>query len=188
MKKLIFILLLCAFAWADGANLLAVGKKVPDFQLTTEDNKPVKLSDFKGKVVLVTFLYTQCPYPDKCPMLAEKLGKTRDLVDSLEGGKDKFHVLSITIDPKRDTATALNKYASSTNRDAANWTFLTGTPGEVQKVASLFGVIYWDEKGVVEHNMRTAVIDQSGKLYKLWTGNDWKPGEMSAVVRDLLTQ
>ena len=186
MKKLLFLLLLCTVAWAADNSVLTVGKKVPDFELTTEDNKPVKLSDYQGKVVLVTFLYTQCPFPDKCPMLAEKLGKTRDLVDSLQGGKDKFHVLSITLDPKRDTPESLNKYATNQNRDAANWTFLTGKPADVNKVASMFGVIYWNDKGVIEHNMRTALIDQNGKLYKLWTGNDWKPGEMTAVIRDLL--
>ena len=189
MKKLILLLalLLTQTVWAQ-PQMLRVGQKVPDFALINQDGKTVKLSDFKGKVVLVTFLYTQCPFPEKCPMLAEKLGKTRDLVDSLEGGKTHFQVLSITLDPKRDTPEHLKKYSRGNERDVSNWAFLTGKANDVAKVAALFNVIYWTEKGVIEHNMRTAIIDKQGKLSKLITGNDWKPGELTLTIRDLLAQ
>lgn len=187
MRKVLLALLaltVCALADPTGSTL-RIGQKVPDFSLTDQNAKKVALSDFKGKVVLVTFLYTQCPYPEKCPMLAQKLGKTRDLLDQVESAKGQFQVVSITLDPKRDTPEALKKYAQGQDENAANWTFMTGKASEVNKVASLFGVIYYTEKGVIDHNMRTAVIDRKGKLSKLFTGNDWKPGEVAALVRDL---
>jgi protein SCO1/2 len=186
-KFLILFLCLAGLALADPTgSTLKVGQKVPNFTLTNQHSKTVNLTDFKGKVVLVTFLYTQCPFPEKCPMLAEKLGKTRDLLDQIENAKDQFEVISITLDPKRDTPENLKKYAQGQDENATNWTFLTGKPGDVNKVASLFGVIYFTEKGVIDHNMRTAVLDRNQKLVKLFTGNDWKPGEVAAMVRDLV--
>lgn len=190
MRKVILALLaltMCALADPTGSTL-RIGQKVPDFSLTDQNARKVALSDFKGKVVLVTFLYTQCPYPEKCPMLAQKLGKTRDLLDQVESAKGQFQVVSITLDPKRDTPEALKKYAQGQDENASNWTFMTGKASEVNKVASLFGVIYYTEKGVIDHNMRTAVIDRKGKLSKLFTGNDWKPGEIAALVRDLASE
>jgi protein SCO1/2 len=183
------VLLLTCWAWAaPTGSTLKIGQKVPDFGLIDQHAKSVKLSDFKGKIVLITFLYTQCPYPDKCPMLAEKLSKTRDLLDQVEGAKNQFQVISITLDPKRDTPENLKKYAQGQDETATNWTFLTGKANDVAKVASLFGVIYYTEKGVIEHNMRTAVLDRDQKLRKLFTGNDWKPGEVAASVRDMLNK
>ena len=167
---------------------MEVNFPAPEFSLSTLEGETQSISDYKGKVVLVTFLYTQCPYPEKCPMLAQKLGKTRDLLDQVESAKGQFQVVSITLDPKRDTPEALKKYAQGQDEDATNWTFMTGKASEVNKVASLFGVIYYTEKGVIDHNMRTAVIDRKGKLSKLFTGNDWKPGEVAALVRDLASE
>ena len=186
LGMLLFCLATVALADPSGSTL-KVGQKVPDFTLTNQYSKQVSLSDFKGKVVLITFLYTQCPFPEKCPMLAQKLGKTRDLLDQVENAKDKFQVISITLDPKRDTPEALKKYAQGQDENASNWTFLTGKASDVNKVASLFGVIYYTEKGVIDHNLRTIVLDGNQKLVKIFTGNDWKPGEVAAFLRDIVT-
>jgi hypothetical protein len=64
--------------------------------------------------------------------------------------------------------------------------FSPAKPTDVNKVASLFGVIYFTEKGVIDHNMRTAVLGRDQKLVKIFTGNDWKPGEVASLVRDLV--
>lgn len=186
IRKVLLILALTVAALADpSGSTLKVGSRVPNFTLVNQNSKPVSLYDFKGKVVVISFLYTTCPYPDKCPMLAEKLSKTRDLLDQVEGANGKVEVISITLDPKRDSPDNLKKYAQGHDEDA-NWAFLTGKPNDVAKVASQFGVIYYTEKGVIEHNMRTAVLDGDLKLRQLFTGNDWKPGELAALIRDLI--
>jgi len=189
MRQLLFVLctalLTGALAFGQGSSL-KIGQKVPDFQLVNQEGKSVKLSDFKGKVILITFLYTQCPYPDKCPMLAQKLNKTKDLLDQMEGSKERFQVISITLDPKRDTPEHLKEYAQGMDQGSTNWAFLTGKPNDIAKVASMFDVIYYTEKGVIEHNMRTAVLDGNLKLRRMIKGNEWKPGEIATAVRDLL--
>lgn len=186
MLSLLTLFTLAGLGFAAEGGSIKVGDRVPNFTLTDQNAHKVSLKDFKGKVVLVTFLYTTCPYPDKCPMLAQKLNKTRDLMDQVAGAKDKFQVLSITLDPKNDTPETLRKYAQGMDKDATNWSFLTGKPNDVAKVCGLFGVVYYTEKGVIDHNMRTAVLDGTGKLRKLYTGNDWKPGEVASTVRDLV--
>lgn len=190
MRKVLFLvfalLTLGTLVFAQSKETgVKVGQKVPNFTLTNQNSKTVNLTDFKGKVVLITFLYTQCPFPDKCPMLAQKLDRTRDLLDQVQGAKDRFQVLSITLDPKRDTPEALKKYAQGHDGDA-NWTFLTGKASDISKIASMFGMIYYTEQGIIDHNMRTVVIDGNQRLRKVYAGSKWTPAEVAAVVKDLV--
>lgn len=191
MRKTILILAVLltlgslVFAQKQEPTGVKVGHKVPNFTLTDQNAKSVNLTDFKGKVVLITFLYTQCPFPDKCPMLAQKLDRTRDLLDQVQGAKDRFQVLSITLDPKRDTPEALKKYAQGHDGEA-NWSFLTGKASDISKIASMFGMIYYTEQGIIDHNMRTAVLDGNQRLRKVYVGNKWTPAEIATVVRDLV--
>jgi len=180
---LLLFLLMTSPILAEG---LKVGDTVPDFTLINQNGESVSLKKFRGKVVLVTFLYTTCPFPEKCPTISKKLGQTRKLIESVTEGTDKLQVISITIDPEHDTPEALKAYSRGMDRDVANWTFLTGPPATVAKVASQFGVLYWDEKGVLEHNMRTAVIGQDGKLEILLQGSDWKAGQLAAELKALV--
>ena len=141
MRKILLALLsLTLIALADPTgSTLKIGQKVPDFSLTDQNSKKVSLSDFKGKVVLVTFLYTQCPYPEKCPMLAQKLGKTRDLLDQVESAKGQFQVISITLDPKRDTPEALADYLSNFDPRIIG---LTGSAEDIARIARDFRATY----------------------------------------------
>ncbi len=171
------------------AGTLSPGQQVPDFVLTDQNSHQVHFKNFRGKIVLVTFLYTSCPYPEKCPMLAQKLNETRKLINNLANGKNRFQAISITLDPVRDTPQRLRSYIKQHGCSTTeNWTFLTGKPEEVSRVAGLFGVIYWTDKGIVQHNMSTAIIDPQGKLYKIFTGSDWKSGEVASTIKRLLEQ
>jgi protein SCO1/2 len=191
-NNLLNALVMASLAWGIFAppakaqsEILRIGETVPNFTLTNQEAHKVSLQDFKGKVVLLTFLYTQCPYPDKCPMVARKLKQTKDLVDKL-GDRAHFEVLAVTIDPEHDTPAVLRKYAQGLDKKMPNWDFLTGKAADVHRVASAFGVLYFDSKGTLEHNLVTAVIDREGKLVKLYGGNDWKPGEVASTLRDYL--
>lgn len=179
---LVLFALMSAVSWADP---ISVGQKVPNFTLLNQDGKKVSLSDYQGKVIMVTFLYTRCPFPEKCPMISEKLGQTRALMQKLNAS-DKFQVLSITIDPKYDTPERLKAYTQGNDKDFGNWDFLTGTPEQIANVAGLFGLVYWEENGVIEHNMRTGIIDPKGYLAKVVRGSEWKAGELSAIIKDIL--
>ena len=188
MKRRILGLLVAACAIlpaaAQAPQMLRIGQAVPSFTLTNQNGKSVSLKDFQGKVVLLTFLYTQCPYPDKCPMVAQKLLQTKNLVEKL-GDTSKFEVMAVTIDPEHDTPATLRKYAQGLDKKMPNWDFLTGQPTAVHRVASAFGVLYYTEKGVLEHNLVTAIIDKNGNLVKL-LGSSWKPGEVASMLKEYL--
>lgn len=187
IRNIILISALCLLAWAAPALAegLKIGDTVPNFTLTDQNGKKRSLNEFRGKGVVVSFLYTQCPFPNKCPMIKKKLmGLTE--VNKKIGTGNKLEVLAITLDPARDKPAVLKAYAQGFDKEHPNWHFLTGSEDDIARVAGAFGVLYWDEKGVVEHNMRTAFIDPAGNLRILKSGSDWKPGEFAAEIAPLL--
>lgn len=163
------------------ADMLKIGDKVPDFTLVDQEGRKTALSDFTGKGIVVTFLYTQCPFPDKCPMIGRKLTSLARLVDKI--GRDKeIQILAITLDPARDKPEVLKAYAQGFDKDRSDWRFLTGTEEEIAQVAGAFGVLYWDEKGIIEHNLRTGFIGPDGVLKILKSGSQWRSGEFAAEI------
>lgn len=184
-RFLLAVLILLAPTLAEGT--LKVGDTVPDFTLTNQDGQPVAFKSFRGKAVLLTFLYTTCPYPDKCPMVASKLSQLRVLSDKIPNARDKFEIVVISIDPKKDTPKVLKTYASRLQGAQSGYTFLTGKPADIARVAGGFGVLYWDdEKGVIDHNLRTALIDPKGKIFAILPGSEWKVEEVAARVKEIL--
>lgn len=163
------------------AEMLKIGDKVPDFTLVDQEGRKTALSDFQGKGIVVTFLYTQCPFPDKCPMIGRKLTGLAKLVDKI-GRDDEIQILAITLDPARDKPEVLKAYAQGFDKERSNWRFLTGTEQEIAQVAGAFGVLYWDEKGVIEHNLRTGFIGPDGVLRILKSGSKWRAGEFAAEI------
>jgi len=105
---------------------------MPDFTLTDQLNRPVRLSDFQGKVVAVDFIYTRCPLPDVCPRLSANFARLQTRFRERIGRE--LVLLSITIDPQYDTPGELLKYAKIWNAEEQGWRFLTGADGEIEIV------------------------------------------------------
>jgi protein SCO1 len=179
------IVLILVFGVQAKSATIVVGESVPDFTLIDQSGEEVSLSNFKGKGVVISFLYTKCPYPDKCPMIGKKLAGLAELSEKI-GKKDQLQVLAITLDPANDKPEVLKAYARGFDERYDNWKFLTGTENDIARVAAAFGVIYWTENGVVEHNMRTAFIDPAGKLRILKSGSDWKAGQFAAEIKEYM--
>jgi protein SCO1/2 len=157
---------------------VGVGDAVPDFALTDQTGKTVRLSEMRGEPVAVTFLYTRCPIATACPMTATRFAKLHAMLKEKGFGR----LLTITVDPEHDTPKVLADYASRLGADSARWKFLTGDPKAVADVASSFGVIYYPEKGQIVHGQAVAVVDPDGKLSTIYYGQDWQPEHL---IRDL---
>ena len=97
----------------------------------------MSLSDFRGKVVAIAFIYTSCT--DVCPMLTANMASVQDKLGSAFGSKIAF--VSITVDPERDTPEVLKQYAENFGADLKGWSFLTGDPAIVREVGLKYGVI-----------------------------------------------
>jgi len=167
-----------------------IGSEVADFALVNQDGKKINLKKYRGKTLLLTFIYTRCPMPDQCPLMSTNFAFINRELANNAALKDKVSLLSISVDPGHDKPKVLRdyglRYINSTKPDAfARWEFATGSPEEVKKVGQAFGLNYWPEKDQVIHNLRTVVISADGKVAQFYRGNEWKPDQ---VLKDLETQ
>ena len=161
------------------------GDEVPDFKLEDQNNKRISFHQYRGRVVVLTFIYTRCPLPDYCPLMTDNFA---EIEKALESGPESYPntlLLSITLDPEYDTPRVLREYAARHSAGSAHWDFATGTKDEVKQVATYFGMQYWRDGDQVVHSLRTAIVGADGKLVKLYRGNEWKPDEILRELRNV---
>jgi protein SCO1 len=163
-----------------------VGERVPNFTLTDQNSGPVNLSDFRGKVVLLTFIYTRCPLPNFCPLMSKNFASLQERLEKRFPGK--FQLLSVSIDPEFDRPEILKEYAKRYTEKQATWTYGTGTTEQTDSVGAMFGLVQERVGGLVNHDLRTAVIGPDGRLVHLWKSNVWTPYEVERRVEELLSR
>ena len=157
---------------------VAIGEAIPDFTLTDQTGARVKLSQFRGQPVAVTFVYSRCPVATACPLTVARFSK-------IDAGlkKDDFGaLLCVTVDPENDTPAVLKEYAAHVGADPKRWKFLTGDPRDVARVAERFGVLYYPDKAQIVHSQAVAIVDPDGKLATVYYGEQWEP---ETVLQDL---
>jgi len=170
----------------------AAGTETPDFMLVNQDGKKINFKQYRGKALILTFIYTRCPLPDYCPLMTQNFVTLGRELQNNPALKDKTHLLSISVDPDYDKPKVLREYGARyigpnnvdkvDNDGFKRWEFASGSPEQVKNVAQFFGLNYWQEKGQIIHGLRTAIIAPDGKVVKVYRGNDWKPED---VLKDL---
>src|SRR5712692_8388773 len=145
--------LLTQIAGAAPPRVLAIGETVPDFRLTNQERRSVALSNLRGKVVAVNFIYTSCALPNFCLRIANNLGVLQKRFKA-RLGRDLV-LLTVTFDPVHDTPEVLAQYARRWDADPATWHFLTGPVRDVQRVCHLFGVDFFPDEGLLNHSLHT---------------------------------
>lgn len=161
------------------------GDAVPDFTLTDQTGRRVSLSQFAGKVVAVTFIYTTCPLPDYCFRLANNFGQLNQRFTS-RMGRDLV-LLSISFDPVHDQPEVLAKYASTWKADPESWHFLTGPLADVKAVSRRFGLNFWPDEVYVTHSLHTLVIDRQGRLAADFEGNQFTARQLGDYINVLMS-
>jgi protein SCO1/2 len=164
---------------------LEVGDQVPDFALTGQDGKVLRLSDLRGKVVVLTFIYTRCPLPDFCPYMDRKFADLAQSIAAFPERAAQVRLLSVSFDPDNDTPEVLRKHAAIRGASPPLWTFAVASHDELAKIAAPLGLIYGPGKNEIIHNLCTAVIDPKGKLARLEVGtqrNKWSSAELLKTV------
>ena len=161
------------------------GEDVPDFAFTNQNGKQISLHQFRGKVLMVTFIYTRCPFPEFCPRMSnnfaeiyKKIGADPQLSDT--------QLLSVSFDPEHDTPKVLRDYGFSVahTRDAAlfrRWQFAAPKAAELPKVADFFALTVKPDGGTITHNLSTTVIGPDGKIVNWYHGGDW---QVSDLIKD----
>lgn len=168
-------------------DVLEPGDTVPDEPLVDQDGRSVRLSAWRGKALAVTFIYTRCPLPDFCPLMDRRFAAVQKTVAADADLRDAVHLASVTFDPTHDTPAVLKPHAASLGADPGLWSFLTGTPEAIGKIAERFGVSTIQQSDAIQsitHNLRTAVIDPRGRLVTIYTGRDWTPDQLVQALRE----
>jgi protein SCO1/2 len=157
----------------------------PAFTLTAQDGLRLSLNELRGKVVVITFIYTSCA--DACPLLTAKMAGLQDELGTAFGPQVFF--ISITVDPERDTPEVLTRYAQAHGANLSGWAFLTGTPEEIRAVARQYG-IYSKKQAAndVDHTFLTSLVDQRGTLRVQYMGIRFDPDELLHDLQSLLAE
>lgn len=158
------------------------GRPAPNFRLTDQFDSQVSLQQFKGKPVVLTFLYTHCP--DVCPLTTERLHSTM-----LELGKDARNVgvLAITTDPKRDDVAAALHF-SQQHQMTNYWHYLTGTDQQLSPVWASYSIYAQAQQQNINHSMAIFVIDKQGHERVFLSSNDFTPAQLTADLQILLKE
>ncbi len=159
-----------------------IGQPVPDFGLVDQNGQPFRLKDWRGKAVVLTFIYTRCPLPNYCPLMSRNFASLQERFAKECPGK--VQLLSISFDPQNDTPTMLKQYASAFQKDDKDWVFATGSADQINYVTGLFGLIHEPSNGFINHDLRTALISPDGRLVHVWRSNVWTPYEVERMVKE----
>jgi protein SCO1/2 len=162
------------------AKVVRVGQPVPDFTLVDQANEVTRLSQFRGKVVALTFTYSRCPNPNYCFRLSNNLSILERRFRAQAGRSLIF--ITIVIDPDEDQGKALARYADTWKADPKAWHFLTGKLDDVRSVAELFDMGFWADEGFVTHTFHTVVIDREGRLAANIEGNQFTAQQLGDLV------
>ena len=167
----------------------APGDMVPDFVLRNQDGRPIHLAQFRGKELLITFIYTRCPLPTFCPRVTRNfatIDKSLAADQKLYAGT---HLLSVSFDPEHDTPERLRafgaQYIGSEAKNAfAHWDFAVPTKPVLGEMARYFDVgMTPGPDDTITHTLSTTLIGRDGRVIRLYPGNEWTPDQVLADLR-----
>ena len=167
------------------------GDAVPDFQLLNQSGRTIHLAQFKGKALLITFIYTRCPIADFCPRMSRNFAE----VDKALAADPKLyantHLLSISFDPTYDTPKVLRSYGGAytgqyTRETFAHWDFAAPPQKELPAITQYFDVgVTPGDSQTLTHSLSTILIGKDGKVVAWFPTNDWKPTDLAAQMKSV---
>ena len=166
------------------------GDTVPNFALLNQSNRVIHLNQFRGKVLLATFIYTRCTVADYCPRMSRNFALIDEALMKDPKLYSKTHLLSISFDPAYDVPQVLRSYGGSytgrfTKENFSHWDFAAPAIKDLPSLAQFFGVgITPGDSGSLYHSLSTALIDAQGHILVWYPTNEWTPEQMLAEVRN----
>ena len=167
----------------------APGDTVPDFKLRNQDGQPIHLGQFKGKSLVVTFIYTRCPSPDFCPRVTRNFAALEKQLAANRALYAKTHLICISFDPEHDMPERLRAYGvsyiGSDARSAfAHWEFAVPEKSVLAEMAIFFDLGMTNEAdSTITHTLSTTLIGPDGKVVRFYPGNEWTPEQVLADVK-----
>jgi len=170
----------------------APGDAVPDFKLRNQDGRNIHLGQFRGKDLLITFIYTRCPLPNFCPLVTRHFASIEKQLGADPKLKGKTHLLCVSFDPEHDTPERLKAYGAeyigNDSKSAfADWDFAVPEKPVLLEMAKFFDVGISNEPDqTITHTLSTTLVGRDGKVIKFYPGNEWTPEQVMGDVKQSL--
>ena len=165
------------------ASQAAIGRELADHALLDAQGQPVRLSSYRGKPLLVSFIYTGCF--QICPTTTRSLSEAVDALTRVFGA-DKFNVVSVGFNQPFDSPQAMRAFAKKMRIDAPNWDFLSPPPASVDALTRDFGFSYVATPAGFDHVLTVSVVDHQGKVYQQVYGERLSGDMLGEPLRRLL--
>jgi protein SCO1/2 len=173
------------------ANLVAAGpplepgEEVPDTAFIDQQDRRRLLSEWHGRVTLLTFIYTRCPLPNFCPLMDRHYQRIQETILREGALADRVRLISISFDPEHDTPTVLAAHAAQLGANPDVWTFLTADRATIDRFAGRLGVglIRPPDSTEITHNLRTVLMGADGRVARVYSGNEWTPAQALTDLR-----
>jgi protein SCO1/2 len=162
------------------------GDALPDVALVDQDGRPLRLADYRGRALALTFVFTRCPLPDYCPLMMKSFAAAHAALTADAGLARRTHLLTVSFDTKHDTPEVLRAFGlpfQKTRPPFTHWTLATGTDEAIRALGGALELDYVEESRSFTHNLRTAVLGTDGRLRRLFRGNEWAPAELVAELK-----
>lgn len=172
----------------NGIPQLRKGDLLPDTAFIDQDNRVQHFKAYRGKHLILTFIYTRCPLPNFCPLMDIHFQSLQKSILESKDLKSTTRLISISFDPDYDTPEVLKRHGDALNADYEVWSFLTGERKSIVNFAEHFGITVVQNESSPEeiaHSLRTVIADASGKLVKVLRGNEWTPDEILQELAQL---
>jgi protein SCO1/2 len=168
------------------SQVLTIGDKIPDVPMINQDGKTLNFAQFNGKIVLLTFIYTRCPFPNYCPLLSRQFAAVQRELAKNPNDYEKTHLISVTLDPTYDQPQVMREYGLTyvehDPKGFEHWDFVSTTPADLRKLASSFGLTYYEQSGTISHAMNTILLAANGTVVDTWPDSDWRVSEVLDVM------
>jgi protein SCO1/2 len=161
----------------------AVGRVVRDAAFTASDGRRVRLADYRGKPVVVSFVYTSCP--DVCPATTQHLARVAAAARAVLGERS-FTVLTIGFDAVRDTPAVMRSFARAQGVEQAGWEFLSADAPTIERLAHDLGFRFERSPKGFDHMVQASVLDDAGRVYRQVYGMGFEMPQLIEPLKELV--
>lgn len=165
------------------------GDAAPEFKLRNQSGREISLAQFKGKLLLMTFIYTRCNFADFCPRMSRNFAEIDTALAKDPALYAQTHLLSVSFDPAYDTPAVLRSYGGAytgryTKETFGHWDFAAPSAKELPAMEQFFDVgVTGGKDGPASHSLSTVLIGRDGKVIAWYPTNDWKPADVVARIK-----
>ncbi len=161
----------------------AIGNRLGDYSFMDRSGRTVRLSDYRGKPLVISMIYTHCPFI--CATTTRSLSALKHSQAAL--GADSFGVLTVGFDTENDTPDAMGDFAQRMGIDLTNWEFVSSDPETIMKLSSDLGFVFYPtEEGGFNHITQTTFVDAEGKVYRQIYGDEFSNKTLLEPLKDMI--